>query len=130
LKSRDVDPVSRILIFIHPGSRIQQQQLNQRGGGKKLFYIFVATNISKLKFIYFILEKNWANLQRIVVLLTQKIVIKLSKIWVWVPGPFLDSGSKGQKATRSRILIRNTETNNQCVPCVTCCRHESTGWQR
>ncbi len=31
-------------------------------------------------------KKIWANLQRILELSTQKIVIKLSKIWVWDPG--------------------------------------------
>ncbi len=31
-------------------------------------------------------KKFWANLQRIIELLTQKIVIKLSKVWVWDPG--------------------------------------------
>jgi hypothetical protein len=31
-------------------------------------------------------KKNWANFQRIKELLTQKIVTKLSKIWVWDPG--------------------------------------------
>ncbi len=39
---------------------------------------------------YFIFEmlkkKIWANFQRIIELFTQKIVTKLSKIWVWDPG--------------------------------------------
>jgi hypothetical protein len=54
----------------------------------------------------------WANFQRIIELFTQKIVTKLSKIWVWVPGPGIRdpektySGSLGKKGTRSRI--RNT----------------------
>ncbi len=56
----------------------------------------------------------WANFQRIMKLFTQKIVNKLSKIWVWDPGsgseirkkPIPDPGSKGQKGTGSRI--RNT----------------------
>jgi hypothetical protein len=40
-------------------------------------------------------------------LFTQKVVIKLSKIWVW------DPGSRGQKGPNpgSRIRIRNTATN-------------------
>jgi hypothetical protein len=38
-------------------------------------------------FIFEMLEKIWANFQRIIIdLFTQKIVIKLSKIWVWDPG--------------------------------------------
>jgi hypothetical protein len=63
-------------------------------------------------------KKNWANLgQRIIELFTQKIVTKLSKIWIWDPGSgknlFLipdpgvkkapDPGSRGQKGTGSRI---------------------------
>jgi hypothetical protein len=35
-------------------------------------------------------KKIWANFQRIIELFTQKIVSKLSKIWVW------DQGSKIQ----------------------------------
>ncbi len=31
-------------------------------------------------------KKNWANFQRIIDRFIQKIVIKLSKIWVWDPG--------------------------------------------
>jgi hypothetical protein len=43
-----------------------------------------------------------ANFQRIIELFTQSTVTMLSKIWVW------DPGSRGQKATGSRIRIRNT----------------------
>ncbi len=55
-------------------------------GEKKIFVItfYVATNFS------FSFEwpkkKNWANFQRIIELFTQKIVTKLSKIWIWDPG--------------------------------------------
>jgi hypothetical protein len=31
-------------------------------------------------------KKIWANFQRIIELFTQKIVTKLSKIWLWDPG--------------------------------------------
>ncbi len=69
------------------------------------------------------LKKNiWANFQRFIELFTQKIVTKLSKIWVWDPGseirntgseirkkPIPDPGSRGQKGTGSRIRIRNTQ---------------------
>jgi hypothetical protein len=41
---RDVYSGSRILIFIHPGSQIQQQ---------KMFCLFVATNFTKWKLFYF-----------------------------------------------------------------------------
>jgi hypothetical protein len=44
--------------------------------------------------------------------LTQTILTKLSKIWVWDPGsgkkPIPDPGARGQKGTGSRIRIRNT----------------------
>jgi hypothetical protein len=63
-------------------------------------------------------KKIWTNFQRIIELLTEKIVTKLSKIGVWDPGPrswFLDPENtipgprpSGQKSTRSRIRIRNT----------------------
>jgi hypothetical protein len=35
-------------------------------------------------------KKNWGTYQRIVELFTQKIVTKLSKIWVWDPGSGLN----------------------------------------
>jgi hypothetical protein len=50
-------------------------------------------------------KKIWANFQRVIELFTQKIVTKLSKIWVWDPGyeirkkPIPDPGSRGQKST-------------------------------
>jgi hypothetical protein len=59
-------------------------------------------------------KKIWANFQRIIELFTQKIVTKLSKIWVWDPRSGIrkkhipDPGSRGQKGTGSRIRIRNT----------------------
>jgi hypothetical protein len=57
--------------------------------------------------IFEMLKKNiWAISQRIIELFTQKIVTKLSKIWVWDPGPEIwdpipDPGSRGQKSTGS-----------------------------
>jgi hypothetical protein len=52
-------------------------------------------------------KKIWVNFQRIIALFTQKIVTKLSKIWVWDPGSgkktIPDPGSRGQKGTVSRI---------------------------
>jgi hypothetical protein len=56
----------------------------------------------------------WANFQRIIELFTQKIVTKLSKIWVWDPGsgknPFRipDPGVKKAPDPGSLIRIRNT----------------------
>jgi hypothetical protein len=53
LRIREVYPGSRTLIFTHPGSRIQKQQ-QKRGVKKMVFKSFVvATNIRKLKIIYF-----------------------------------------------------------------------------
>jgi hypothetical protein len=54
-------------------------------------------------------KKIWANFQRIVEDFTQKIVTKLSKIWVWATGSEIrkksipDPRSRGQKGTGSRI---------------------------
>jgi hypothetical protein len=72
-------------------------------------------------------KKLWANFQRIIEHFTQKIVTKLSKIWVWDPGPGIrdsgpeirkkpipDPGSRGQKGTGSRIRIRNTVICPDC----------------
>jgi hypothetical protein len=59
-------------------------------------------------------EKIWANFQRIIELFTQKIVTKLSKIWVWNPGsgirkkPIPDPRSRGQKGTESATLLYST----------------------
>jgi hypothetical protein len=55
-----------------------------------------------------------ANFEKILELFTQKIVTKLSKIWVRDPRsgirkkPIPDPGARGQKGTGSRIRIRNT----------------------
>jgi hypothetical protein len=53
-------------------------------------------------------KKIWANFQRIIELFTQKIAMKLSKIWVWDPGseirnPETYSGSRIQGSKRHRI---------------------------
>ena len=110
--------LSRILIFTHPGSRIQKQQQKREVKQFDVIPFNVATNFNKIVqyFSFEVLKKKiWANFQRIMELFTQKIVTKLSKIWVWDPGseirdpekPFPDPGSRGQKATGSRI--RSTE---------------------
>ncbi len=110
LRIRDVYPGSRILIFTHPGSRIQKQQ--QKRGVKKFDVIpfYVATNFTKL-YIILVLKcwrkKMWANFHIIIELFAQKIVTTLSKVWVWDPGsgkkPIPDPGSRGQKGTGSQI---------------------------
>jgi hypothetical protein len=48
-------------------------------------YLFVATNFTKFYFLM-LKKKIWSNLKKIIELFTQKIVNKLSKIWVWYPG--------------------------------------------
>jgi hypothetical protein len=64
-------------------------------------------------------KKIWAKFQRIIELFAQKIVTKLSKVWVWDPEsgirkkPIPDPGSRGQKGNGSRIRIRNTGTEDE-----------------
>jgi hypothetical protein len=71
------------------GSRIQKQQ--QKRGVKKIScHNFLCSHKFHKIANYFSFEvlkkKIWANFQRIIELFTQKIVNKLSKIWVWDPG--------------------------------------------
>jgi hypothetical protein len=107
--SRIQDPVSRIS---DPTATIQRDE-------KKFDVIpfYVATNLKKLyiNVSFEVLKKKvWVNFPRIIEFFTQKIVIKLSKVWVWDPGseirkkPIPDPGSRGQKATGSWIRICNT----------------------
>jgi hypothetical protein len=88
LRIRDVYPGSRIRNFSHPGSRIQKQQ--KRGVKKKICHTFLCSHkFHKIEnyFSFEVLKKKlWANFQRIIELFTQKIVTKLSKIWLWDPG--------------------------------------------
>ncbi len=92
--------LSRILIFYpsripDPGSRISDpesrfQNSNKREGWKKIYcHTFFSHKFHKTD-NYFVLElpekKIWANFQRIIELIMQKIVNKLSKIWFWDPG--------------------------------------------
>ncbi len=109
--------LSRILIFTHPGSRIQKQQ-QKRGVKKNLCHTFLSSHKFHKIVHYFsfeVLKKTiWAKFQRIIELFAQKIVTKLSKVWVWDLGsgirkkPIPDPRSRGQKGTGSRIRIRNT----------------------
>jgi hypothetical protein len=104
--------VLRILIFTHPGSRIQKQQ--QKREVKKIrcpTFLWSHKFHKIVNYISFevLKKKIWANFQRIIELFTKKIVKKLFKIWSWDPGsgktPFRipDPGSRGQKGTGSRI---------------------------
>ncbi len=113
---------SRILIFTHPGSRIQKQQ-QKRGVKKNICQTFFWSHKFHKIVNFFTFEmlqnKIWANFQRIIELFTPKIVTKLSKIWIWDRGsrirkkPIPDPGSRGQKGTGSRIRISNTEFNQR-----------------
>jgi hypothetical protein len=80
---------------VYPGSQIQQQHQKRR---EKTFFcptIFLATNT--ITFIFEQVKKIvLAKTLKIIVLFTQKFVIKLSKIWVWNPR----SQIQGQKGTR------------------------------
>jgi hypothetical protein len=93
-------------------SRIQKQQ--QKRGVKKIScHNFLCSHKFHKIANYFSFEvlkkKIWANFQRIIELFTQKIVTKLSKIWIWDPGSGKNlfriphPGSRGQKGTGSRI---------------------------
>jgi hypothetical protein len=69
--------------------RIQKQQ--QKRGVKKIFcHNFLCSHKFHKIPHYFsfdvLKKKKWANFQRIIKLFTQKIVNKLSKIWIWDPG--------------------------------------------
>ncbi len=92
---RDIYPGSLILIFTHPVSRISDpgsKNSNKRTGWKKIscHTIFCSHKFHKIEnyFVFEMLKKIiWAtNFQRIIELFTQKIVNKLSKIWVNDPG--------------------------------------------
>jgi hypothetical protein len=67
---RDVYPGSQILIFTHPGSRIQKQQ-QKRGVKKICCYTFLCSHKFHKIVHYFSFEvlkkKIWANFQRITV---------------------------------------------------------------
>ncbi len=125
LRIRDVYPGSWFLPIPDPGSWISDpgsKNSNKREGWKKLVVItfYVATNFTKLQII--LVLKCWRKKFGPILkeFFTQKIVNKLSKIWVWDPGsgirdpgswirkkPIPDPGSRGQKGTGSRIRIRN-----------------------
>jgi hypothetical protein len=88
---RDVYPGSRILNFTYPGFRIPDPKTAMKDIDEKKFVVipfFGVINFTKLNYFIFemLKKKIWANFQRIIELFTQKIVSKISKIWVWDPG--------------------------------------------
>ncbi len=95
------DPWSWFLPIPDPGSKIS----NKREGWKKInCHTFICCHKFHKIDNYFIfamlLKKIWTHFQRIIEYFTQKIVTKLSKIWVWDPGseirktPIPDPGVK------------------------------------
>ncbi len=94
------DPGSRIPDL---GSRIQKQQ--QKRGVKKIWcHTFLCSHKFHKLVYYFSFEvlkkKIWANFQRIIELFTQKIVTKLSKVWVWDPGSEIRDPEKTYSGSR------------------------------
>ncbi len=112
LRIRHAYPGSRIPLFIHPGSRIQQQ--HQKSRGKTfLSYLFCSHKYHKfLKFYCWIGKENFCSRNTRVIgsTCTQKFVIKLSKYGFGIRDP--RSGIQGQKGTGSRIRIRNTAAHD------------------
>jgi hypothetical protein len=85
-----------------------------KGRGEKKFVVipfFLSHKLHKIELFYFemLKKKIWANFQRIIELFSQKMVTKLSKIWVWDPGSEIRdpvktySGSRIQGSKRHRI---------------------------
>jgi hypothetical protein len=115
LRIRDVYPGSRILIFTHPGSRIQKQQ--QKREVKKNCHTFLCSHKFHKIVNYFSFEvlkkKIWANFQRIIELFTKKLSKSSLKYGLGIrdprsgirkkPIPNPGSRIKGSKSTQSRI---------------------------
>ncbi len=97
--------------IVYPGSLflpIPDQQ--QKRGVKKIFcHIFLCSHkFHKIEhyFSHEVLKKKiLANFQRIIELFTQKIVTKLSKIWLWDPG----SEIRNPEKTYSRFRIQGSK---------------------
>jgi hypothetical protein len=120
LRIRDVYPGSRILIFTHPGSRIQKQP--QKREVKKIScHTFLCSHKFHKIVNYFSFEvlkkKMWANFQRIIELFTKKVVKKLLKIWFWDPGSGIrDPGSGIRKKTYSGSRIQGSKSTQSRIP--------------
>jgi hypothetical protein len=101
-----------------PGSK----NSNKREGWNKIscHAFFCSHKFHKIVnyFIFGMLKKKiWANFQRMIELFNQKIVTKLSKIWVWDPGSgFRDpvktfSGSRIRIRNTAHVIYKTTRTN-------------------
>jgi hypothetical protein len=86
-------------------SRIPDPKTATKERGEKKFVVipfFVATDFTKLKIILCeLLEKK--KFRRIIELFMQKIVIKLSKIWLWDPRSGIKNLSRIQGSKRHQI---------------------------
>ncbi len=81
--------LSRILIFTHPGSRIPDPKTATKERCEKKIVVITFFGATKFNIILFLkcqTKKCGPIFQRIIEVFTQKIVTKLSKIWVWDPG--------------------------------------------
>ncbi len=116
------DPGSWFLSIPDTISRIPDPKTATKERGEKnlLSYLLLEPQISQIinYFIFEMLKKKiWADFQSIIGLFTQKIVTKLSKIWVWDPGSEIrDPGVKKVPDPGSRIcntakFILSTYTN-------------------
>ncbi len=82
---RDVYTGSWFLPIPDPGSRIPDPKKATKDRGEKEFVV-IPFQIQNYFSFEMLKKKIWVNFQRIIELFTQKIVTKLSKIWVWDPG--------------------------------------------
>ncbi len=112
--SRIPDPGSWFLPIPDPGSQISDpgsKNSNKRDGWKKFVIIpFLWPQISqhcKLVHFFNVEEKNLANFKKIIELFTQKIVTKLSKIWVRDPGSEIRDPEKTYSGSRIQGSIRH-----------------------
>jgi hypothetical protein len=105
--------LSRILIFVHPGSRFPDPKTvtKERGEKKLVLPFFVTTKITIEIYltVELVKKKIWANLQRIMELYTQKSSLTSNMSLgseIWDPEkPY--SGSRIQGSKRHRIRICN-----------------------
>jgi hypothetical protein len=104
----------RILIFIYPGSLIQQQQQKRRGEFFCSLIFFVATNFSKLKIIIFWTVREKFN--PILVLFTQKIVTKIAKNGLGIRVPRSGSQKKTYPGFRDPGEVKKTPDLGSATP--------------
>ncbi len=118
MRNRDVYPGSRILIFTHPGSRIQKRQ--QKRGEKICCHTFFCSHkFHKIAnyFIFLMMKKKiWPILKKFQNFLPKKLSQSPQKYGLGIRDPEKTySGSRipdlGQKGTGSRIRICNTAKN-------------------